>query len=37
MPEKCVLDKGKNEDQLIGSYGLIEFNSNQNSEQKTKT
>ena len=34
MPEKCILDKGKNKDQLIGSYGLIEFNSNKNSKNK---
>lgn len=34
---KYVLDKEKNKDELIGSYGLIEFNSNQSSKQKTKT
>ena len=34
MPEKWILDKGKNKDQLIGSYGLIELNSNQNSKIK---
>ena len=34
MPEKCILDKGTNKDQLIGSYGLIEFNSNENSKNK---
>ena len=34
MPEKWILDKGKNKDQLIGSYGLIELNSNQNSKNK---